>query len=203
MQSAADARGMRLRPHAKTHKSPELARLQIDARRRRHLLRQARRGGGVRRRRHRDIRLPYPLNPINADRVVELLDRDAVSFIVDHLGVARGWSEAMRAAGRDVDVLVKVDVGFHRCGIDPDAADAASWSRAVAALPGLRFRGLLSHAGHALWRYVRGRHRGDRRSGGRDAARPGEPVAARGVDLRGDQRRRDADRAPQRCSSTA
>ena len=26
--------------------------------------------------------------------------------------------------GKQVDVLVKVDVGFHRCGIDPDAQDA-------------------------------------------------------------------------------
>ena len=48
-----------------------------------------------------------------------------------------------------MDVLVKVDVGFHRCGIDPDAAGAAEFVAAVAELPGLRFRGLLSHAGHA------------------------------------------------------
>ena len=49
MQEAADAGGIRLRPHAKTHKSPDLA-LADRARRRRHLLREARRGGGVRRR---------------------------------------------------------------------------------------------------------------------------------------------------------
>ena len=49
-----------------------------------------------------------------------------------------------------VDVLVKVDVGLHRCGIDPGAPDAAANSSPrVADLPGLRFRGLLSHAGHA------------------------------------------------------
>ena len=46
-------------------------------------------------------------------------------------------------------MLVKVDVGFHRCGIDPDTADAVDFVARVAALPGLRFRGLLSHAGHA------------------------------------------------------
>jgi D-serine deaminase-like pyridoxal phosphate-dependent protein len=45
-------------------------------------------------------------------------------------------------------VLVKVDVGFHRCGIDPQAAGAAEMVARVAELPGLRFRGLLSHAGH-------------------------------------------------------
>ena len=46
-------------------------------------------------------------------------------------------------------MLVKVDVGFHRCGIDPAADDAVAMIRGVAGLPGLRFKGLLSHAGHA------------------------------------------------------
>src|SRR5262249_33672295 len=52
------------------------------------------------------------------------------------------------ARGRRLDVLVKVDVGFHRCGIDPGSSAAAGTVRAIAAMPGLRFLGLLSHAGH-------------------------------------------------------
>jgi D-serine deaminase-like pyridoxal phosphate-dependent protein len=149
MQSAADARGLRLRPHAKTHKCPDLARVQMG------------RGAagiccaklgeaeifadaGI-----ADIRLPYPIHPVNADRVLRLLDRVRLSFIVDHLDVARGWSDAMSAARRTVDVLVKVDVGFHRCGIDPLSSGAAEFVETVARLPGLQLRGLLSHAGHA------------------------------------------------------
>ena len=148
MQSAVNARGLRLRPHAKTHKSVALAQRQIS-------------GGAVgvccaklgeaeifAAQGISDIRLPYPLNPSNADRVVPLLDTARISFIVDHMDVARGWSDAMQRAGREVEVLVKVDVGFHRCGIDPDAANAADFVARVAALPGLRLRGLLSHAGH-------------------------------------------------------
>jgi D-serine deaminase-like pyridoxal phosphate-dependent protein len=76
------------------------------------------------------------------------MDGASVSIIVDHLDVARGWSDAMRRAGRTLDVLVKVDVGFHRCGIDP-GGDALGFLQAVASMPGLRLRGLLSHAGHA------------------------------------------------------
>ena len=33
-----------------------------------------------------DIRLPYPINPVNADRVLKLLDLTRLSFIVDDLG---------------------------------------------------------------------------------------------------------------------
>ena len=79
------------------------------------------------------IRIPYPVHPRNAGRVLALMDRASISIIVDHLAVARGWDEAMRAAGRTLDVLVKVDVGFHRCGIDPDPIarpiSSAPWRR--------------------------------------------------------------------------
>lgn len=149
LQASADARGIRLRPHAKTHKSPVVARWQIE------------RGAvgiccaklgeaevfadaGL-----DDIRIPYPLNPANADRVTALARRIRLSFIVDHGEVARAWSRALVAAGVTVDVLVKVDVGFHRCGIDPDHRTAVPFITAVAALPGFRLRGLLSHAGQA------------------------------------------------------
>jgi len=95
-----------------------------------------------------DVRLPYPVNPSNAPRLLALMDRATISIIVDHPLVVRGWSDAMQRAGRTLDVLVKVDVGFHRCGIDPGAG-ALGFIQAVASLPGLRLRGLLSHAGHA------------------------------------------------------
>jgi D-serine deaminase-like pyridoxal phosphate-dependent protein len=148
MQSAASGREVRLRPHAKTHKSPQIARMQIE-----HgavgvccaKLGEAEvfADAGF-----TDIRIPYPLNPVNADRVFALADRLSLSFIVDDGAVAREWSDLSHRRGRRLDLLVKVDVGFHRCGIDPHAAGAAEMVREVASLPGVRFRGLLSHAGH-------------------------------------------------------
>ncbi len=95
-----------------------------------------------------DIRLPYPLNPVNADRVFALADRIAISFITDDPAVARQWSSKALEAHRTLDILIKVDVGFHRCGIDPGES-AAQVIQEIASLPGLRFKGLLSHAGHA------------------------------------------------------
>jgi D-serine deaminase-like pyridoxal phosphate-dependent protein len=148
MQAIANARGLRLRPHAKTHKSPAIAALQIQ------------RGAigiccaklgeaevfaeaGV-----TDIRLPYPLNPVNAERVFALAERVTLSFIVDDPAVAQAWSDLAVRRGRRLEVLIKVDVGFHRCGIDPASASAPGTVRAIAAMEGLTFRGLLSHAGN-------------------------------------------------------
>jgi len=150
MQALASSAGVRLRPHAKTHKSPVIARWQIEA------------GAvgiccaklaeaevfadaGI-----TNIRVPYPVNPVNAERVRALLSRGvALSIIVDDARVARGWSEAMAGSGSKLDVLVKVDVGFHRCGVDPESPRAIETIKEVSSLPGLNSRGLLSHAGHS------------------------------------------------------
>src|SRR5919199_3346921 len=84
VQALADSAGMRLRPHAKTHKSPVVAAWQIE------------RGAvgiccakigeaevfadaGI-----TNIRLPYPVNPFNASRLLALMDRASISIIVDH-----------------------------------------------------------------------------------------------------------------------
>jgi D-serine deaminase-like pyridoxal phosphate-dependent protein len=149
MAELAASAGVRLRPHTKTHKSPVIARWQIDA------------GAvgvccaklgeaevfadaGI-----EDIRLPYPVHFSNADRVLALRDRARVSIIVDDLGVARGWSRAMADAHAALDVLVKIDVGFHRCGMDPASAGTLDAITEIAGLPGLVFRGLLSYAGQS------------------------------------------------------
>jgi D-serine deaminase-like pyridoxal phosphate-dependent protein len=149
MQARAKAAGVRLRPHAKTHKSPVIAQRQIEA------------GAigiccakvgeaevfaaaGI-----GDIRLPYPVHPSNAPRVLALMDRATVSIIVDDESVARDWSAAMFGAGRRLPILVKVDVGFHRCGVDPTRPETVGAIHRIARLPGLEFRGLLSHAGHS------------------------------------------------------
>jgi D-serine deaminase-like pyridoxal phosphate-dependent protein len=148
MQRAADAAGMRLRPHAKTHKLPSIAKQQI-----------ARGAAGICCAKPseaevfadagiEDIRIPYPVHPSKAARILPLLDRTRLSIIVDDPEVATAWAEVIAKAGKRLDVLVKVDVGFHRCGVDPASPEAPHLISLVETLPGLRLRGILSHAGH-------------------------------------------------------
>ena len=150
MQALATSANVGLRPHTKTHKSVAIARWQLEAGAtgiccaklgEAELFADA----GI-----TNIRLPYPVNPANAARVRALLARGIrLSIIVDDLEVARGWSAAMTTAGLKLDVLVKVDVGFHRCGIDPESPAALSIIKGVSDLGGLTFKGLLSHAGQS------------------------------------------------------
>lgn len=149
MQAAATAGGKRLRPHTKTHKSVQIARQQVGAGAAGITCAKLGEAEVFASAGFDDIRVAYPLNPASAARVIALLGRTQLSFVVDHAGVARAWADALTAAGRQADVLVKVDVGLHRCGIDPADPGAARFVAEVASLPGLRVRGLLSHAGHA------------------------------------------------------
>lgn len=149
MAEAAATGGKQVRPHGKTHKSGWIARQQVAA-------------GAVGMTCAKpgeaevfaaagvdDIRIAYPLSPTYAPRVVSLMDGVRMSTIVDDLGVAQAWSNLMEAAGRRLEVLVKIDVGTHRCGVDPATRDALGFIEQVSRMPGLDLRGLLSHAGHA------------------------------------------------------
>ncbi len=149
MQQAATAAGILLRPHAKTHKSVTIAQYQINA------------GAvgvtvatvgeaevfadhGI-----PDIRIAYPLPVSTADRLIALMPKTKISIVVDNATVAKNWSNLMVNAKCLLDVLVKVDVGFHRCGINPHHPDTVKFICDIDNLPGLRLRGLLSHAGQA------------------------------------------------------
>ena len=90
MQQLATTHGRRLRPHAKTHKLPAIAKMQVDAGAvgiccaklgEAEVFAEA----GI-----KDIRLPYPVHPSKAARVVALLDKVTLSIIVDHPKIARG-----------------------------------------------------------------------------------------------------------------
>ena len=148
MQGGADAAGFLLRPHAKTHKLPSIARQQIArgavgiccAKPSEALVFA---GAGI-----EDIRIPYPVHPSKQEQILALMDRTRLSIIVDDADVATAWAGIMAKAGRTLDVLVKIDVGFHRCGVDPVSPEAIHLIALAATLPGLRLRGLLSHAGH-------------------------------------------------------
>jgi D-serine deaminase-like pyridoxal phosphate-dependent protein len=149
MAEAARAAGVRLRPHAKTHKSPEIALRQIalgavgvccqkvsEA--------EILADGGV-----GDILVSNQVaGARKLDRLAALARRARVAVCVDDAGNARAVSAAAGRAGAEIGVLVEIDVGAGRCGVAP-GADAVALARVVAALPGLRFEGLQAYHGSA------------------------------------------------------
>jgi D-serine deaminase-like pyridoxal phosphate-dependent protein len=81
-------------------------------------------------------------------RLAALARRAAVGVLADDAGNVAELSAAAAAAGATLDVLVEVDVGAHRCGVQPGEA-AARLAIAIARAPGLRLRGLHAYHGGA------------------------------------------------------
>ncbi len=150
MQELARAESVDLRPHTKTHKSVRIASRQRELGA--HGLTVARVGeaevfaaAGF-----PDIRIAYEVVGRNAyERLAALQNQSRVSVCVDTPEGARALSEWFVSAGKEIEVLVEVDTGHGRCGVAWDYPEAIDFVKRTQALPGLSWRGLLTHAGHA------------------------------------------------------
>ena len=146
---AVAAKGLRLRPHAKSHKCPEIAKRQIAL-------------GAVgicaQKTSEAEAFVDVGVGDVlvtnevvgraKLDRLARLAKRAKVSVCCDDAANARDISAAARAAGSTLDVLIEVDVGQHRCGVEP-GEPAAALAKEIASLPGLRFAGLHAYHGGA------------------------------------------------------
>ncbi len=146
MQARARTAGVRLRPHAKTHKSPEVGRLQLAAGAAGLTLAKTSEAEVFASLGFEDIFLGYPI--VGADkarRLLALADRIRLAVGVDSEVGARSLGDVFHAAGRRLPVRLKIDCGYHRVGVAPE--DAVAAARRIAALPGIAFSGVFTHGG--------------------------------------------------------
>jgi D-serine deaminase-like pyridoxal phosphate-dependent protein len=148
MAARARDAGVRLRPHAKTHKSPEIARLQRAAGAWGLSLAKVGEAEVFAAAGFDDLFLAYPVvGEDKGRRLLRLADRARIAVGVDSLEGASTLAAPFRAASRTLDVLLKVDVGYGRVGVQPEHAVEVACR--VAETRGLRLRGVFTHAGHA------------------------------------------------------
>ena len=87
------------------------------------------------------------VGPIKLRRLAALALRASLRVCVDDAKNVADMSSAMQTAGASIGVLVEVDIGMARCGVEPGEA-ALALARQIAAAPGLRFVGLQGYDGH-------------------------------------------------------
>jgi D-serine deaminase-like pyridoxal phosphate-dependent protein len=87
------------------------------------------------------------VGPIKLIRLAALARRAQVRVCVDDPVNVEQMGRAARAAGATLGVLVEVDIGMNRCGVDP-GEPALKLARQIQATPGLRFVGLQGYDGH-------------------------------------------------------
>jgi D-serine deaminase-like pyridoxal phosphate-dependent protein len=141
MKAFARERGLRLRPHAKTHKSAWLAQQQIAHGAVGVCVQKTSEAEALAALGVSDLFISNEVvDPAKLARVGALAGRVRLAIAVDGvLGVER-LTEALQAAGTVLDVFVEVDAGQGRCGAPP--AQAGALARRVVDAPGLRFVGL-------------------------------------------------------------
>ncbi len=87
------------------------------------------------------------VGPMKVRRLAELARRAKVRVCVDDAGNVAELAAAARAAGTTVGVLVEVDIGMNRCGVEP-GEPALALARRIHDTDGLRFDGLQGYDGH-------------------------------------------------------
>ncbi|HET6765416.1 MAG TPA: D-TA family PLP-dependent enzyme [Longimicrobiaceae bacterium] len=141
------AHGLAWRPHAKTHKSPAIAAMQVAAGAvgvTVATLREAEAMAGV----VDDLLLAYP--PVGASKLARLSALPPhlrVTVALDSVEALRGVASAARSGGRTFGVLVEVDAGMGRVGVGRPE-EAVALAREAAGTEGIDYRGMMFYPGH-------------------------------------------------------
>jgi 3-hydroxy-D-aspartate aldolase len=150
MAERARAAGVRLRAHAKTHRSSELARLQMEIGGAVGVCCQkvgeaeVMVAGGV-----GDVLITNEVvDPRKMARAAGLARAARVQVVLDDPATVEPWAAAAREAGVELSALVEIDAGSGFCGVDA-GPPAAALAGAIASADGLRFAGLQAYYGAA------------------------------------------------------
>jgi D-serine deaminase-like pyridoxal phosphate-dependent protein len=149
MADAVRPLGVRLRPHAKSHKCPEIAQRQIAAGAvgvcvQKTSEAEALVTGGV-----GDVLVANEVvGRSKLARLAALARTAQIGVCVDAAAAVADLDDAARAAGARIDVYVEIDVGANRCGVEP-GEPALRLARGVSGSANLRLAGIQAYHGAA------------------------------------------------------
>ncbi|WP_421925257.1 D-TA family PLP-dependent enzyme [Neoaquamicrobium sediminum] len=144
-QAYADANGLKLRPHIKTHKLPMFARLQCELGALGITCQKVGEAevmadGGI-----TDIFIPYNiLGEGKLERLAALHQRVNMSVSADSAVTVAGYAGRFTDPAHPLPVLIECDIGAGRCGVQ-SSEEALALARRIEAAPGLRFEGLMTY----------------------------------------------------------
>lgn len=142
--------GVALRPHMKTGKSIDVGRIAIENN-----------FGGITVSTLKeaeyfadhgisDITYAVSIVPQKFPRIAALIERGiSLTTITDQILVAEHISCLASMRGITVDMLIELDSGERRAGLLPEAPELVALAKRITDLPGLRLRGVMTHAGNS------------------------------------------------------
>lgn len=150
MRARVEGMGARLRPHIKTHKCAEVARLQAAVPSPALTVSTLAEARWFAARGFPDLTYAVPIEPGKFAAAIELArDCEKLALLTDDAEIPAQLNAAARAANVKLDLFLKVDCGYHRCGVEPETKEAFEIPRRIEDASHLRFAGILTHAGHS------------------------------------------------------
>lgn len=150
MREFAEKMGVRHRAHAKTHKSADIARIQMELGGAVGVCCQkvseaeAIVAGGI-----KDVLVSNQVvDPKKIDRLAQLAGKARTLVCVDDLGNVDVLSQAAQKHGTTIECLIEIDCGAGRCGVQW-GEPVVELARKIDAAPGLKFSGLQAYQGAA------------------------------------------------------
>src|SRR5829696_586725 len=149
MAKVAEEAGVRLRPHAKTHKCPEIAKRQIALGAVGQCVQKVGEAEALASARIRDILVSNEIvGEAKLRRLARLAETARIALCFDAVEQVEATSRIAREHGVELGGLVEIEVGMERCGV-PAGAPARDLARRIAEAPHLRFEGLQAYHGRA------------------------------------------------------
>lgn len=150
MADFAKVQSVQLRPHIKTHKSIEIAKMQVEAGAcgvtvAKVSEAEVMASGGI-----SDILIAYPIaNPKKIERIIQLIKQGThIKLAVDSLEQIKLLQKALESTTYTLEVWIKVNSGLNRCGVEPGQS-VVDLAQAIILLSNLHIGGVFTHAGHS------------------------------------------------------
>ena len=140
-----------LRPHVKTPKSLDIARITQGGAIGPVTVSTLREAEHFARHGYRDILYTVGIIPAKLDRLTRIQRETGatVRIVLDSQYVAEGIADYVRNIETTIEALIEIDCGEHRSGISPDDSTLLTIASTLQAAPGVTLVGVITHAGHS------------------------------------------------------
>jgi D-serine deaminase-like pyridoxal phosphate-dependent protein len=150
MTDVAHRNNVRLRPHIKTHKCIEVARIQTKGHDGAITVSTLAEARAFAKHGFNDITYAVPIERGKFNDAIEILKSGVkLNLLTDDAETVKALDAAASNTGVEFDVFLKIDCGTHRVGVEPDTEEAVEIPRSISDAKSLNFAGLLTHAGHS------------------------------------------------------
>jgi len=142
--------GVKLRPHIKTHKCVEVAKIQTEGHSGAVTVSTLAEARAFAQHGFTQITYAIPIEPGKFSEAIGLSRNcDELALITDDIDVPGLLNAQAKKENVTLSVFLKVDSGYHRCGVEPTTPEALEIPRRITDASNLRFAGILTHAGHS------------------------------------------------------